>query len=65
MPATPRQQSLAHFAAAVLEWRSKGFTQRSINRMLITALELMPDTHPRPLRDAEAVLEIADGRRVA
>ncbi len=60
-----RQQSLAHNAAAVLEWRAKGWGEQSINRMLICSLELTRSCHPKPAADAVIVLEIANGQRCA
>jgi hypothetical protein len=65
MAMTKRQMSLAHYAQAVLEWRSKGWSAASINRMLISALELTRSCHPNPSIDATIVLEIANGRRCA
>jgi hypothetical protein len=65
MAMTKRQMSLAHYAQTVLEWRAKGWSAASINRMLISALELTRSCHPNPSIDATIVLEIADGRRCA
>ena len=60
-----RQQSLASSAQAVSDWRAKGWGAASINRMLISALELSRSVHVNPAADAVVVLEIADGVRCA
>ena len=60
-----RQQSLAYYAQAVIEWRAKGYSAPSINRMLISALECTRSVHVNPAADAVVVLEIADGARCA
>jgi hypothetical protein len=60
-----RQQSLAYYAQAVIEWRAKGWGSASINRMLICALEGTRSVHINPTADAVIVLEIADGVRCA
>lgn len=65
MKFSKRQQSLAYYAQAVLEWRAKGYTRQNINRMLICALEGTRSAHPHPASDAGVVLEIADGLRCA
>lgn len=62
---TRRQQSLAYNAQAVTEWRAKGWSAASINRMLISSLELTRSVHSNPVADAVIVLEIADGTRCA
>lgn len=66
MPKTSRrQQSLAYNAQSVTEWRAKGWSAESINRMLICSLELTRSVHINPAADAVIVLEIADGVRCA
>lgn len=60
-----RQQSLVYNAQAVIEWRAKGWSAASINRMLICSLELTRSVHTNPASDAVVVLEIADGKRCA
>lgn len=62
---TARQISLTHYAQAVREWRAKGWSERSINRMIVSALECTRSVHPNPTGDAVVVLEIADGIRAA
>jgi hypothetical protein len=62
---TRRQMSLIHYAQAVQEWRAKGWSAASVNRMLISALECTRNVHRDPRADAVIVLEIADGARVA
>lgn len=62
---TARQVSLAHYAKAVAEWRAKGWSTASINRMLVSALECTRSVHANPAADAVVVLEIADGVRCA
>lgn len=65
MKISKRQQSLAYYAQAVLEWRAKGWSRQQINRMLICALEGTRSVHKDPANDAGIVLEIADGVRCA
>lgn len=62
---TDRQKSLVHYAQAVQEWRAKGWSAASINRMLLCALEGTRSVHKAPTADAVIVLEIADGKRCA
>lgn len=62
---SPRQQSIVHFALAVQQWRSSGWSDRSINTMLVCALEGMRSVHANVTADAILILEVADGKRVA
>lgn len=62
---TRRQQSMTYNAQAVREWRANGWSSASINRMLISSLELTRSVHANPAADAVIVLEIADGVRCA
>lgn len=62
---TARQISLTHYAKSVREWRAKGWSERSINRMVVSALESTRSVHTNPAADAVIVLEIADGVRCA
>ena len=60
-----RNASLAYNARAVAEWRAKGYSEASINHMVICSLECTRSVHADPAADAVIVLEIANGQRAA